>query len=144
MANLGSETETCVGSHVHLVGASVSFEKNFYRLPFTPLSLICHIGASDTHRFRWQLLVFTGRPKRGLRSRHIVVLYKLKPRKSARATEIDVEMRKCNAHLLYLQDRSRSSAELQVLPPCWSVNASFIVALGTVVCRGSCSQLDPL
>jgi hypothetical protein len=33
---LGSESETCVGSRVHLVGASISFEKNFYRLPFTP------------------------------------------------------------------------------------------------------------
>jgi hypothetical protein len=30
------ESETCVGSRVHLVGASISFEKNFYRLPFTP------------------------------------------------------------------------------------------------------------
>jgi hypothetical protein len=30
------ESETCVGSRVHLVGASMSFEKNFYRLPFTP------------------------------------------------------------------------------------------------------------
>jgi hypothetical protein len=36
LANLGSESETCVGSRVHLVGVSVSFEKNFYRLPFTP------------------------------------------------------------------------------------------------------------
>jgi hypothetical protein len=26
----------CVGSCVHLVGASISFKKNFYRLPFTP------------------------------------------------------------------------------------------------------------
>jgi hypothetical protein len=26
----------CVGSRVHLVGVSISFEKNFYRLPFTP------------------------------------------------------------------------------------------------------------
>jgi hypothetical protein len=34
---LGSESETCVGSRVHLVGVSISFEKNFYRLPFTPL-----------------------------------------------------------------------------------------------------------
>jgi hypothetical protein len=33
---LGSESETCVGSRVHLVGVSISFEKNFYRLPFTP------------------------------------------------------------------------------------------------------------
>jgi hypothetical protein len=36
LANLGSESETCVGSSVHLVGVSISFEKNFYRLPFTP------------------------------------------------------------------------------------------------------------
>jgi hypothetical protein len=35
-ANLGSESEKCVGSHVHLVGGSISFENNFYRLPFTP------------------------------------------------------------------------------------------------------------
>jgi hypothetical protein len=36
LANLGSESETCVGSRVHLVGVSISFEKNFYLLPFTP------------------------------------------------------------------------------------------------------------
>jgi hypothetical protein len=36
LTNLGSESETCVGSRVHLVGVSISFEKNFYRLPFTP------------------------------------------------------------------------------------------------------------
>jgi uncharacterized protein YktA (UPF0223 family) len=36
--DLGSESETCVGSCVHLVGVSISFEKNFYRLPFTPPS----------------------------------------------------------------------------------------------------------
>jgi hypothetical protein len=33
---LGSELEKCVGSRVHLVGVSISCEKNFYRLPFTP------------------------------------------------------------------------------------------------------------
>jgi hypothetical protein len=33
---LGGELEKCVGSRVHLVGVSISFEKNFYRLPFTP------------------------------------------------------------------------------------------------------------
>jgi hypothetical protein len=33
---LGSESETCVGSCVHLVGGSISFEKNFYRLPSLP------------------------------------------------------------------------------------------------------------
>jgi hypothetical protein len=32
------ESKTCVGSHVHLVGASISFEKNCYQLPFTPPS----------------------------------------------------------------------------------------------------------
>jgi hypothetical protein len=36
LANLGSESETCVGSHVRLIGVSISFKKNFYRLPFTP------------------------------------------------------------------------------------------------------------
>jgi hypothetical protein len=36
LANLGSKSETCAGSHVHLVGAPISFEKNCYRLPFTP------------------------------------------------------------------------------------------------------------
>jgi hypothetical protein len=36
LTNLGSEQETCVGSRVHLVGVFISFEKNFYRLPFTP------------------------------------------------------------------------------------------------------------
>jgi hypothetical protein len=36
LANLDSESETCVGSRVHLVGVSISIEKNFYRLPFTP------------------------------------------------------------------------------------------------------------
>jgi hypothetical protein len=37
LANLGIELEKCVGSRVRLVGVSISFEKNFYRLPFTPL-----------------------------------------------------------------------------------------------------------
>jgi hypothetical protein len=36
LANLGSESETCVASRVHLVGVSISFEENFYRFPFTP------------------------------------------------------------------------------------------------------------
>jgi hypothetical protein len=36
LANLGSELETCVGSYVHLAVVSISFEKNFYWLPFTP------------------------------------------------------------------------------------------------------------
>jgi hypothetical protein len=36
LANLGSELETCVGSRVRLVGVSISFERSFYRLPFTP------------------------------------------------------------------------------------------------------------
>jgi hypothetical protein len=32
------ESETCVGSHVHLVGASISFEKNFIGSHSLPLS----------------------------------------------------------------------------------------------------------
>jgi hypothetical protein len=36
LANLDSESETCVGSRVHLVGVSISFENIFYQLPFTP------------------------------------------------------------------------------------------------------------
>jgi hypothetical protein len=40
------DSETCVGSCVHLVGVSISFEKNFYRLPFTPPSLVRHFGPS--------------------------------------------------------------------------------------------------
>jgi hypothetical protein len=39
---------TCVGSRVRLVGVFISFEKNFYRLPFTPPppSLVLRIGPS--------------------------------------------------------------------------------------------------
>jgi hypothetical protein len=44
MTKLGSELEKCVGSCVHLVGVSISFEKNFYRLPFTPPSLVRRFG----------------------------------------------------------------------------------------------------
>jgi hypothetical protein len=47
LTNLGSDLETCVGSRVHLVGVSISFEKNFYRLPFTPPSLVRRIGPSE-------------------------------------------------------------------------------------------------
>jgi hypothetical protein len=36
LVNLGSKSEMCVGSRVHLVGAFISFEKIFYQLPFTP------------------------------------------------------------------------------------------------------------
>jgi hypothetical protein len=49
LANLGSESETCVGSCVHLVGAFISFENNFYRLLFTPPSLVLLIGPSPRH-----------------------------------------------------------------------------------------------
>jgi hypothetical protein len=49
LANLGSESETCVGSRVHLVGVFISFEKNLYRLPFTPPSLVRRIGPSLGH-----------------------------------------------------------------------------------------------
>jgi hypothetical protein len=37
LGQLGSMSETCVGSRVHLVGPSISFEKNFY--------WTCHNGA---------------------------------------------------------------------------------------------------
>jgi hypothetical protein len=47
LANLGSESETCVGSRVRLVGIFISFKKNFYRLPFTPPSLVRRIGPSE-------------------------------------------------------------------------------------------------
>jgi hypothetical protein len=46
LASLGSESETCVGSCVCLVGVSVSFKKNFYRLSFTPPSLVRCISPS--------------------------------------------------------------------------------------------------
>jgi hypothetical protein len=38
LANFGSESETCVGSCVRLIGASISFEKNFYELIHYSLS----------------------------------------------------------------------------------------------------------
>jgi hypothetical protein len=47
LTNLGSELEKCVGSRVHLVGVSISIEKNFYQLPFTPPSLVRRIGPSE-------------------------------------------------------------------------------------------------
>jgi hypothetical protein len=49
LTNLGSELEKCVGSRFHLVGVSISFEKNFHRLPFTPPSLVRRIGPSAGH-----------------------------------------------------------------------------------------------
>jgi hypothetical protein len=48
LANLGSELETCVGSRVRLVGVPISFEKNFYRLPFTLPSLVRRIDPSPS------------------------------------------------------------------------------------------------
>jgi hypothetical protein len=53
LTNLGSESETCVGSRVRLVGVSISFEKNFYWLPFTPPSLVRHIGPSVINNMVW-------------------------------------------------------------------------------------------
>jgi hypothetical protein len=50
LANLGSESETCVGSRVRLVGVFISFEKNFYRLPITPPPLVCCIGPSKREK----------------------------------------------------------------------------------------------
>jgi hypothetical protein len=40
------ESETCVKNRVHHVGLSISFENNFYRLPFTPSSLVFRFGPS--------------------------------------------------------------------------------------------------
>jgi hypothetical protein len=40
------ESETCFGSRVRLVGVLISFEKNFYWLPFTPPSLVRLISPS--------------------------------------------------------------------------------------------------
>jgi hypothetical protein len=49
------ESKTCVGSRVHLVGASISFEKNFYQLPFTPPSLVRRFGPSTVfYEHRWR------------------------------------------------------------------------------------------
>jgi hypothetical protein len=51
LANLSSESETCVGSCVRHVGILISFEKNFYRLSFTPLWFgvsFLHLGAAGT------------------------------------------------------------------------------------------------
>jgi hypothetical protein len=48
LANLGSESETFVGSLVHLLGVSISFDKNFYRLPSLPPSLVRHFGPSTS------------------------------------------------------------------------------------------------
>jgi hypothetical protein len=56
LTNLGSESETCVGSRVNLVGVLISFEKNFYRLPFTPPSLVRRIGPSSVCPL-WLLIV---------------------------------------------------------------------------------------
>jgi hypothetical protein len=58
---LVSESETCVGSRVHLVGVSISFEKNFYRLPFTPPSLVRRIGPSADQALA-QLKDFLAKP----------------------------------------------------------------------------------
>jgi hypothetical protein len=54
LTNLGSELEKCVGSRFHLVGVSISFEKNFCRLPFTPPSLVRRIGPSEVLDVIWQ------------------------------------------------------------------------------------------
>jgi hypothetical protein len=48
LANLGSESETCVGSRVRLVGVFLSIEKNFYRLPFTPPPLWFAVSVLQT------------------------------------------------------------------------------------------------
>jgi hypothetical protein len=43
---------------VYLVGVSISFEKNFYRLPFTPPSLVRRIGPSKTEVSVWSLITY--------------------------------------------------------------------------------------
>jgi hypothetical protein len=50
LANLGSESETCVVSRVHLVGVFISFEKDFYRLAFTP-----PLSGSPYRSFRFEI-----------------------------------------------------------------------------------------
>jgi hypothetical protein len=55
LANLDSELETCVGSRVRLVGVFISFEKNFYRLPFTP-----PLSGSPYWSFRTPLVGWVG------------------------------------------------------------------------------------
>jgi hypothetical protein len=57
---LGSESETCVGSRVHLVGVSIFFKKNFYRLPFTPPPL----SGSPYRSFKDELALLTRRFER--------------------------------------------------------------------------------
>jgi hypothetical protein len=69
LANLRSESETCVGSRVHLVGGSISFEKNFYWLPFTPPS------GSPFWSFKWyqsqlRVLIDSNQSIQGWRTRN--------------------------------------------------------------------------
>jgi hypothetical protein len=45
------ESETFFGSRVHIVGVLISFEKNFYRLPFTPPSLVRLISPSSVNMY---------------------------------------------------------------------------------------------
>jgi hypothetical protein len=50
VANLGSSSRSSVlVSHVHLVGEDISLEKNFYRLPFTPPSLVASSVLQQEH-----------------------------------------------------------------------------------------------
>jgi hypothetical protein len=73
LANLGSESETCVGSRVHLVGVFISFEKNFYWLLSLSPSLVRRIGPSASHipnsRFTneaWYMKCLCGKKKLSL------------------------------------------------------------------------------
>jgi hypothetical protein len=43
------ESEICFGSRVRLVGVSISFKKNFYRVPFAPPSLVARSVLQYTH-----------------------------------------------------------------------------------------------
>jgi hypothetical protein len=47
-------SKTCFGSCVRLVGVLISFEKNFYQLPFTPPPSLVHLigpskGSAKNH-----------------------------------------------------------------------------------------------
>jgi hypothetical protein len=64
MANLGSESETCVGSRVRLVGVSISFEKNFSRLPFTPPISGSSYRSFNMHQW-WPVLLLCSHADRG-------------------------------------------------------------------------------
>jgi hypothetical protein len=50
--NLGGWFEDVLGCCIHLVGVAISFERNFYRLPFSPPSLVASFGPSQSNKER--------------------------------------------------------------------------------------------